>query len=78
MTNQQLIDALKKGDPDATVSFPLMQHNDKYPKVYLGVESTIARDGYEMWINHNGKNTMVYLHLPEPAYIAKLPKYDEN
>lgn len=74
MTNQQLIDALKRGDPNATVTFGIQQFNKRYPVIWLGIDSTVERDGYEMWVFHNEKNTHVTLHLPEKAYIAKLPK----
>ena len=73
MTVQQLINALSNQKPDAEVMIKVKQSNQNTGHL-LNIKSTIERDGYEFWITHGNGDSIITIHLPDGAYLAKMPK----
>jgi len=72
MTNEQLIEALKKLDPKAPVFINIMQYNKVHGVIQLPISTTKEVHGYEFWVAGNYQGATITVHLPKGAYLSKL------
>lgn len=74
MKNKELIAALQKLNPEATVLINIKQSNKVYGR-QLKVEST-QHHGYEHWVDASYSGCTITVHLPGKAFISNWPKED--
>lgn len=72
MTTQQLINALSKCDPNATVLINIRQSNRAYGR-QIGISSTVERDGYEAWVDASYMGATISINLPDRTFISGWP-----
>lgn len=72
MKAKELIKALETLDPESKVVINIMQRNKKYGVIQLQISDSCHSGAYS-WVNR-GYGGSITVHLPEGAYIAKLPK----
>lgn len=74
MTAAMMIAALQKLKPDAPVLINIKQANKAYGVVQLPVFSTLHHSSYETWVDGSYGGATITVHLPEKAFISRLPK----
>jgi hypothetical protein len=74
LTVKTLIEALQKLDnQDATVLINIKQYNQKFGVVQLPIVDTLHPHNFQWWVDHSYQGATITIHLPDGAYIAKLP-----
>lgn len=74
MSNQELINALSKRDPNGTVTICINQYNKIYGKHVDTSKSTSNISGYEESISGTDGHTIISISLPEKATIRNWPE----
>lgn len=79
ITAAALRKALRKTHPNALVRFAVQAVNKKYPSVYLTVDDTFERDGYQFWIHESEREITIRLHLPDNiGFVDRRPKKERT
>lgn len=73
LTAAELITALQRLKPDAKVLINIKQFNKVYGVCQLPIPNTESMQ-YQMWVDASYRGATITVHLPESAYICKLPE----
>lgn len=74
MKAKELIQALSILDPEAEVVINIKQANKAYGVLQLRIDDAKDHRRNYFWVDNSYAGATITVHLPEAAYIAKIPK----